>query len=58
MNVPRTEPLYSDIGLRHGPVGGLRFDFNEFAAYKLEFFRDIQRNVRSNGLRTQVSFTF
>lgn len=58
MNVPRAEPLYSDIGLRHGPVGGLRFDFNEFAAYKLEFFRDMERNVKSNGLRTQVSFTF
>src|SRR5437867_8457218 len=43
MNVPRAEPLYSDIGLRHGPVGGLRFDFNEFAAYKPEFFRDMER---------------
>ena len=58
MNVPRGEPLFSDLGLRHGPVAGLRYNFSEFAAHKIEFYRDIQRNGVSNGLRTQVSFTF
>ena len=59
MNVPRGEPMFSDVGLRHGPIAGIRYDFSEFAAFKLEYFRLLQREVPSvNGLRTQVSFTF
>jgi hypothetical protein len=58
MNVPRSEPLFSDIGLLHGPIGGIRYDFSDFAAYKLEYFREFTRSSRWNGLRTQVSFTF
>jgi hypothetical protein len=58
MNVPRSEPLFGDIGLLHGPVVGIRYDFSDFAAYKLEYFRDFTRSSDWNGLRTQVSFTF
>jgi hypothetical protein len=58
VNVPRTEPLFGDVGLLHGPIGGIRYDFSDFAAYKLEYFRDFTRSGNWNGLRTQVSFTF
>jgi hypothetical protein len=58
MNVPRSEPLFGDVGLLHGPIGGIRYDFSDFAAYKLEYFRDFTRSSDWNGLRTQVSFTF
>jgi hypothetical protein len=59
INVPRAAPLFGDVGLRHGPIAGVRYDFSEFAAYKLEFFRTFQRDLPTiNGLRTQVSFTF
>jgi hypothetical protein len=58
MNVPRGEPLFGDIGLLHGPIGGIRYDFSDFAAYKVEYFRDFTRSGDWNGLTTQVSFTF
>jgi len=59
INVPRDAPFFADVGLRHGPIAGIRYDFSEFAAYKLEYFRLNQRDLPAiNGLRTQVSFTF
>jgi hypothetical protein len=59
MNVPRREPLFGDIGLLHGPVTGLRWDFSEFAAFKLEYNRMMRREQDAiNALRTSVSFTF
>jgi hypothetical protein len=59
INVPRDAPLFADVGLLHGPVTGIRYDFSEFAAYKLEFFRLLQRDHPAvNGLKAQVSFTF
>jgi hypothetical protein len=59
MNVPRNEPLYSDVGLMHGPVTGIRYNFSEFAAFKLEYNRIMRRDQDAiNALRTQVSFTF
>jgi hypothetical protein len=59
INVPRNEPLFQDVGLRHGPTAGLRFNFSEFAAFKLEYNRIVRRQLPEiNGLRTQVAFTF
>jgi hypothetical protein len=59
MNVPRRDPMFGDVGLRHGPLAGLRFDFSDFAAFKLEYGRILQRQTNAiNALRTQVSFTF
>jgi hypothetical protein len=59
MNVPRSEPLFGDVGLLHGPVTGIRYDMSEFAAFKLEYNRTMRRALDSiNALRTQVSFTF
>ena len=58
MNVPRGEPLLGDVGLQHGPIGGIRYDFSDFAAYKVEYFRDFTRSGNWNALRTQVSFNF
>jgi len=48
-----------DVGLYQGPVGGIRFDFAEVAAFKLEYTRIQRRDLAdTNGLTTQVSFTF
>lgn len=59
MNVPQNDPMFSDVGLRHGPTAGLRFNFNEFAAFKLEYNRLQQRQLPEiNGLRSQVTFAF
>jgi hypothetical protein len=60
INAPRLEPMFRDVGLIHGPVTGIRYDFSEFAAWKLEYNRVMRRDglPAINGLRTQVSFTF
>ena len=59
MNTPSSDPIIGDVGLRHGPVAGIRFDFSEVAAFKLEYNRILRRNLTDiNGLATQIAFTF
>ncbi len=59
INASSPEPLFGDVGLLHGPVTGIRYDFSDFAAFKVEYNRVMRREMNPiNGLRTQVSFTF
>ena len=60
LNVAKREPLFgTSIGLRHGPSTGIRYDFTDFAAFKLEYYRLIRRGVADvNGVRADVAFTF
>jgi hypothetical protein len=59
MNVPSQDPLVGGVGLRHGPLGGIRYDFTDFAAMKLEYDRIMRHSLPSvDALRTQVTFTF
>lgn len=59
MNVPASDPLYSDVGLQHGPKAGLRYDVSESAAFKVEFGRTLRRNQSPvNSVGTQLSFAF
>jgi len=37
----------------------VRYDFTDFAAFKLEYFRLMRRTVVDvNGIRAQIAFTF
>ena len=59
MNANRYEPVFGDAGLRYGPSAGIRFDVNEFAAFKIQYDRTMLRDESSrNGVGTQVAFTF
>ncbi len=59
VNVPESDPIFSDVGLRHGPSVGVRYDFSEFAAFKLQYDRTERRSLSGfNGITTQLSFTF
>jgi hypothetical protein len=60
LNVARNEPLFgTSIGLRHGPSTGVRYDFTDFAALKLEYYRLIRRGQTDvNGVRADIAFTF
>jgi hypothetical protein len=65
INAAADEPIYGDpadgtvVGRRNGPSVGIRFDFTEQAAWKLQYDRLAQRGqTTSNGLATQFSFTF
>ena len=47
------------VGRRNGSSVGMRWDFSEHAASKLQYDRlDIRWQGAANGIRTQVAFTF
>src|SRR5437660_4841085 len=59
VNVPSRDPLFSDVGLVHGPKAGLRYDLNDFTALKIEYGREMHRGLSSvNRLGTQLAFAF
>lgn len=65
INAGVNEPIYGDptdgpvVGRRNGPSLGLRYDFTEHTAFKLQYDRLQERGVpTSNGLDTQFAFTF
>lgn len=59
VNAHESEPIFSDVGLRHGPSVGLRYDFSEFAAFKVQYDHTRRRGLNSiNGLELQFAFTF
>jgi hypothetical protein len=59
LNVPASDPVFSDAGLLYGPSLGIRYDFSEFAAFKVQYDRtDLRRLTGFNGLTTQLSFVF
>lgn len=59
VNVPGSDPLFSDVGLVHGPKAGLRYDLNDFTALKFEYGREMHRGLNSvNRLGTQLAFAF
>jgi hypothetical protein len=59
INAATYEPVFGDVGLRQGPSAGLRFDFTESAAFKVQYDRTLVRGYSPiNGMATQVSFAF
>ena len=59
VNASPYEPVFGDVGLRQGPLAGLRFDITESSAFKVEYDRTILRGYSPvNGVATQVSFAF
>ena len=58
-NAPDRELIFGDIGLMKGPSLGLRYDFESFAALKVQFDRTVRRHADPvNGFATQLAFTF
>jgi hypothetical protein len=65
INAGVNEPIYGDpadgpvVGRRQGASAGMRYDFNDHAAFKLQYDRMTVRGEGSaNGLDTQFAFTF
>jgi hypothetical protein len=58
-NTPDDDPLFPTVGRRNGPTAGLRYDFTEFAAFKVQYDHRQQRRLRSlDKLLLQLAFTF
>lgn len=59
VNVANNEPVFPDVGLRHGPSLGLRFDASESVALKFQYDYTVLRNQPAvTGLTLQAGFTF
>jgi hypothetical protein len=65
INAGVQEPIYGDptdgpvVGRRNGPSLGLRYDFTEHTAFKIQYDRLSVRGLpTSNGIDTQFAFTF
>ncbi len=59
VNSPANDPINVYTGRYMGPSLGLRWDFSDYAAFKLQDNRLDQRNARPrNGLDAQLAFTF
>jgi hypothetical protein len=59
VNAANTEPVFSDVRLRHGPSVGLRYDASESVALKLQYDRTALRGQAAiSALALQVGFTF
>jgi hypothetical protein len=59
VNSPAADPINVFTGRYMGPSLGLRYDFADYAAFKLQYNRLDQRDMPAgNGLDAQVAFTF
>jgi hypothetical protein len=58
-NAPALSPLFADVGLHHGPSMGIRFDYNDYIAFKTQYDRTYRRRLADiNGLWLQLAFRF
>jgi hypothetical protein len=59
VNAVQSEPVFFDVGLRHGPSVGLRYDLSEFVALKLQYdYTARGRDQSFHALALQAGFTF
>jgi hypothetical protein len=59
VNASRSEPVFPDVGLRHGPSVGLRYDLSDFVALKLQYdYTARGRDQAIHALALQACFTF
>jgi len=59
VNSSNTEPIFPDVGLRHGPSIGLRYDASEFVALKVQYdYTALRQQAAVNALGLQIGFTF
>jgi hypothetical protein len=59
VNVAKTEPIFPDVGLRHGPSAGIRYDVDEFVALKFQYdYTFLRQQPGINSLSLQLGFTF
>jgi hypothetical protein len=59
VDVPKTDQVFAFLGRRSGPTGGMRWDFDPLAAFKLQVSH-LEQTTRAtvNRVDAQVSFMF
>lgn len=58
-NASTGSPIFPDIGLRYGPAAGLRIDFNDYVAFKVQYDRIVRKQLQDfDTLMFQLAFRF
>jgi hypothetical protein len=58
-NASTESPIFPDVGLRHGPSAGLRYDYNDYVAFKMQYNRTFRRQLPTiNDVILQLAFRF
>lgn len=59
VNAPMQSPVFPDVQLRHGPSVGVRYDYNDYIAFKAQYDRTFRRQLPDiNNLLLQLAFRF
>ena len=59
VNASSHEPVFPDVGLRHGPSAGVRWDVSESVALKAQYdYTALRGQPALNGAALQLGFTF
>jgi hypothetical protein len=59
VNVPNRDPIFPDVQLNAGPSFGLRYDWSDFVAFKIQYDRRNHRGEpTTNALGLQLSYAF
>jgi hypothetical protein len=59
VNASPIEPVIAYAGLQHGPSFGVRYDWSDYAALKLQYDRSFRRDIPDfDQLDLQMAFTF
>jgi len=59
VNISATEPVLADIGRQDGPSVGLRYEWSDFAAFKIQYDRNYRRGFQDyDSVSGQMAFTF
>jgi hypothetical protein len=59
VNSATSSPVFPDINLRHGPSVGVRYDYNDYIAFKTQYDRTFRRQLPDmNDLFLQLAFRF
>jgi hypothetical protein len=59
LNTSPLDPVIGDVGRMHGPSAGIRYDWSEFAALKLQYDRNFRRGLSAdNHVTALVALTF
>jgi hypothetical protein len=58
-NASTESPIFPDVGLRHGPSAGLRYDCSDNFAFKMQYDRTFRRQLPTiNDVILQLAFRF
>jgi hypothetical protein len=58
-NVPGSDPIFGSLGREGGPSVGIRYNFSDFGAFKLQYGRlGIRAGQSTNDVQAQLAFAF